>query len=85
MDAIPDSTVAAESPTSGLWDIVAALPDEFRAIVVLFYYEDISTRDIAKMLRISEGTVKSRLFRAREKLRKALESDRRQEREKLHE
>ena len=35
---------------------------------ILFYFEDMKYKDIAKLLNIKEGTVKSRLSRAKEKL-----------------
>lgn len=74
-DALPDTVEASAPPARELWDVVAGLPDEFRVAVVLFYYEDLGTKDIAKLLRVSEGTVKSRLFRARERLRALLGDD----------
>ena len=55
-----------------LWDAVLALPPEQRTAVVLFYYEDLSLREIARTLRVPEGTVKSRLSRGRERLRTLL-------------
>ena len=55
-----------------LWEAVLALPPESRAVVVLFYYEDQTVEQIAKTLKIPRGTVKSRLSRAREKLRTML-------------
>lgn len=66
-----------DSSSSGLWEIVNDLSDEFRVVVVLFYYEDMSIKDIAKAIGISSGTVKSRLSRARQKLKTAMEFDRR--------
>ena len=55
-----------------LWEAVLAMPPESRAVVVLFYYEDLTVEQIAKTLKIPQGTVKSRLSRAREKLRTML-------------
>ena len=55
-----------------LWDAVLALPPESRAVVVLFYYEDLTVEQIAKTLHIPQGTVKSRLSRARGRLRTML-------------
>jgi len=39
-----------------------------RLVVVLHYIQDLPIKEVAKTLEISEGTVKSRLYRAREKL-----------------
>lgn len=56
-----------------VWAVVMELSEEFREIVVLYYYEQFTTREIGRMLKIPEGTVKSRLSRAREKLLKIIE------------
>lgn len=50
-----------------------ALPPEDRAVIHLHYYEGYSTGEIAQMLSCRPGTVRSRLSRARERLRKLLE------------
>lgn len=50
-----------------------ALPPEDREILHLYYYEGYSTREIAKMTGTREGTVRSRLSRARGKLKALLE------------
>lgn len=51
-----------------LYDAINSLDEELRVTTVLFYFEDIKYKDIAKLLNIKEGTVKSRLSRAKEKL-----------------
>jgi len=51
------------------------LEPEQRALVVLYYYQGLPVEEIATALRIPAGTAKSRLFRAREVLRAALEAD----------
>ena len=51
-----------------------SLPPEDRAVIHLHYYEGYSTGEIAQMLGQRPGTVRSRLSRAREKLRKLLEA-----------
>ena len=56
-----------------LWAAVSLLDQEFRTVVILFYYEDLSIKDIAKVLGLPEGTVKSRLARAKQKLKVLLE------------
>ena len=55
-----------------LWNLVLQLENEFRVVVVLYYYENFSTKQISQMLCIPEGTVKSRLSRARERLKNLL-------------
>ena len=59
---------AGEFKDDDMWETVMELDEEFREVVVLYYYEQFSVREIGKMLRVPEGTVKSRLARAREKL-----------------
>ena len=49
-----------------------SLPPEDRAVIHLHYYEGWSTDEIARMLSCRPGTVRSRLFRARERLKKLL-------------
>ncbi|MBU5255788.1 RNA polymerase sigma factor [Tissierella praeacuta] len=59
-------------------DLVRAinlLDEELRILITLFYFEDISVKDISKILNISQGTVKSRLSRARSKLKETLGED----------
>lgn len=62
-----EKSVSAEQRE--LWYLVMELPAEFRDAVILYYYDGFRTREIARVLGISEGTVKSRLNRARKKLR----------------
>jgi RNA polymerase sigma-70 factor (ECF subfamily) len=51
---------------------VAALPLAQREALVLFQYEELSLDEVANILAVDVGTVKSRLHRARERLRKTL-------------
>ena len=55
-----------------LWDVIRKMKEEYRLVVVLFYYEDLSIRDISGVLNIPVGTVKSRLNRGKEELKQAL-------------
>ena len=52
-------------------DILDALPDDMRTILVLYYVEEFSQADIAARLGLPVGTVKSRLYYARERFRAA--------------
>ena len=70
---MPQEPAAAEPPQAGgLWEAVCALPPDRRAAVTLFYYEDMPEREIAKVLGVPLGTVKSRLSRARKQLKERL-------------
>lgn len=54
-------------------DAVEALPDRYRIAVLLFYMEGLTVAQIAAVMQIPEGTVKSRLYHARRILEKELE------------
>ncbi|TDC98032.1 SigE family RNA polymerase sigma factor [Nonomuraea deserti] len=58
----------------GLWEELAALPRRQRAVLVLRYYEQLSDTEIAQVLGISPGTVRSQAFRGLDKLRSSLSS-----------
>ncbi len=51
-----------------LWDFIMQLEDNVRPILVLFYYDNYSTKEIGKMIRRPKCIVESRLSRARVKL-----------------
>lgn len=55
-----------------VYNAVQTLDFKHRAVVVLFYYHEMPMKEIASVLECTEGTVKSRLFTARKKLRKSL-------------
>lgn len=88
---IPDENVADKLPESEevssldriiqteeaerIMSAVRALPLKLRSVVVLYYYDSFSVKEIAGMLRIMEGTVKSRLHAARRRIKAALQED----------
>ncbi|MDO5388240.1 MAG: sigma-70 family RNA polymerase sigma factor [Clostridia bacterium] len=51
---------------------VMALPEKYRTVIYLYYYEEYSTPEIAKLINKNESTVRSLLHRAREKLKSSL-------------
>ncbi len=55
-----------------LYNAVMKLSKKERTVIHLFYYEDLSIKDIAKMLKIKESAVKTRLNRARANLKEQL-------------
>jgi RNA polymerase sigma factor (sigma-70 family) len=72
-DDIPEQAVADHAGDSELQDTlrraIERLPRRMRAAVVLRYYEDMTEAEIASVLGVSQGTVKSTVSRAVAKLR----------------
>lgn len=58
-----------------LWEVVDGLKLEYRTVILLYYYEGLSIRQIARTLDISEDNAKKRLSRARGKLKEFLEKE----------
>ncbi len=77
-DALLQSVPAPENPDYGpLYEAVDGLPEKLRLAVILFYFEEMDIAATAQVLGIPEGTVKSRLSKARKLLKEVLgrESD----------
>jgi RNA polymerase sigma-70 factor (ECF subfamily) len=55
-----------------LWRAIDGLPEKLRVVVVLAAIEEHDTREVARLLEVPEGTVKSRLFTARKRLAEVL-------------
>lgn len=58
-----------------LYDAISKLSEDLRVTTILYYFDDMSYSEISKTLDIAEGTVKSRLFRSREKLHEILKGN----------
>lgn len=67
-DLAPEAAIDPERLQSAIDD----LPDEFKAVLLMFYFEGCSYRDIAARLSLAPGTVMSRLSRAKGHLRERL-------------
>lgn len=70
MEPLVGSTV--DRPYEDLWEAVSALPPDYRVAVTLFYYEGMAVEEIARTLGVARGTVRSRLHRARARLKELL-------------
>lgn len=68
-DDPPEGSYTDSHPTGDLWKELASLPRRQRTVLVLRYYEDLSDQEIADILGISRGTVRSQAFRALNTLR----------------
>jgi RNA polymerase sigma-70 factor (ECF subfamily) len=70
--ATPEELMGTERRAALVRQAVSSLPQPFREIVALREWQDLPYDAIASRLGISEGTVKSRLFRARQMLAQKL-------------
>lgn len=72
-DELKESLAAEQrEDLSFVWEAVKDLPVKYREVIHLFYYEGLSTAEIAAILEQKESTVRSHLMRGREKLRTIL-------------
>lgn len=72
-DELMEELVAEErDDLSFVWEAVKSLPNQYRAVIHLFYHENYQTAQIAKILNMKESTVRSKLARGREKLKNVL-------------
>ena len=72
LDELPERAAPEETEGRELRDLIMQMDDIYRMPILLFYVEGFSIREIARILRIPEGTVKSRLHAGRGKLRSVL-------------
>ena len=64
-----------EETDKRLFETVMGLPEKYRIVIHLFYYEGYSVQEISKLLHRREGTVKSHLSRGRKILKLELQED----------
>lgn len=70
-----ESYPAADPEEQAVLEVIQSLPPKDRAALHLYYYEGYQTAEIAAMTGWREGTVRSRLARARDKLRELLKGE----------
>ncbi|MCI9124579.1 MAG: sigma-70 family RNA polymerase sigma factor [Eubacterium sp.] len=69
-------TLVFETPEDEtLFETVMGLPEKYRIVIHLYYYEDYSVHEIASALKLTESNVKVRLARGRGMLRDALKEE----------
>ena len=70
-----DFDVSKDSQEDNTIDLIMQLPDEYKLPIYLFYYEEYSCKDIARIMNVPENTVYSYLNRGRKKLKIMIEED----------
>jgi RNA polymerase sigma-70 factor, ECF subfamily len=71
--AHPEDVVVERERSAAVWRAIDALPERLRMVLVLSAIEGHDTREVARLLGIPEGTVKSRMFLARKTLSEQLQ------------
>lgn len=71
-DTVPSEAIEREEEADHVRRAVAGLPEPYREIVALRYLEGTSLEEVGEILELPVGTVKNRLFRARELLKDRL-------------
>lgn len=72
LDMLPEPAVQPLYEDNALTVEIMKLPKRLREVILLYYFEDMTTPEIAETLQISQQAVSDRLVRARAKLRRAL-------------
>ena len=67
-----ETDLVASERAARLWRAIDALPEKLRVVVVLSGIEEHDLREVARLLGLPEGTVKSRMFLARQRLKEQL-------------
>ncbi len=75
VEEIDEQAYIFEKKEIDLTPYLNKLPKKYNAVLYLFYYEGYSTKEMAKLLHIKENNVRVLLNRARNQLRKEIESD----------
>jgi RNA polymerase sigma-70 factor, ECF subfamily len=70
----PEEAVIQNEKEAILWRSLNQLDERLRTVVVLRYFHELSIAEISEIISVNEGTIHSRLFSAREKLRDALQA-----------
>ena len=71
--AASDEILAERQRSERLWQAIDGLPDKLRIVIVLAVIEEQRLGDVALLLKVPVGTVKSRLFEARKRLQESLQ------------
>lgn len=72
MGDIPEQ-IQEEEQDNELLEHIMKLPDKYKEVIYLFYYEDYSIKDMSKILDRKESTIQTQLKTARDKLKKVIQ------------
>ena len=64
-----------------LYDDIDSLKEQYKTVVILFYFQELKIKEIARIMEIPEGSVKAYLYRAKKQLRRWLEGEQKEYKE----
>lgn len=74
LDAVPEPGISFETKEeNSLWQALMLLPQKYRTVIYLYYYEGYSVKELSKMLHRRESTLQTQLSDGRKKLKRLLE------------
>jgi len=69
----PEQTILRRERQSQVRDVIDGMPEKYRAILLMYHFQGMTYKDIAESEGISSRTVETRLYRAKQMLRTAME------------
>ncbi len=74
MEASPEHIYLQQNEVDMIQGLVASLPEKYRIPIYLYYSADMQIKEISEILGLPEGTVKSRMRKAKKQLKEKLEA-----------
>ena len=74
MEVSPEHIILQQNEVAMVQGLVASLPEKYRIPIYLYYSADMQINEVSEILGLPEGTVKSRLRKAKKQLKEKLEA-----------
>ena len=71
-EPVPEAVYVERQDVEAIRNCIGKLSDEQRTVIMAYYYDDLKIDEIAEVFSVSSGTIKSRLFHARKKLKEVM-------------
>lgn len=75
INSILEPSYTEDLSNDSIWQQVLSLPNKYKMVIYLYYYEGYSTDEISELLKIKSSTIRTRLSRARKELKIILEEE----------
>lgn len=75
INKIPQPSYMENFTVDNIWQEVVKLPNKYKIVIYLYYYEGYATKEISDILGVKDSTIRSRLSRARKRLKIIIEEE----------